>query len=323
MSPTPGRLMAVMLIAAGLLYLPATTLTQNQSPPRPQAPEQPAGNKSPAAPAEPPPPATAPLYISPAVVQHIQQKLLAMGYAVPTVSGAWGDNSAAALAKFQASKTIDPGGDLDELTLVALQLPQVLVGEAPADLQPVSTQAVASHGAPLSASPRLVRVVQSKLTEAGFATDNVFGIWIAGSETAARAFQKAKNLDPTGALDLRLIHALGLTKALLEPSLSAKLPSDNVAAILSEKAVPLTGAPLSLSPTGIRQVQAALQKRGHKDVAVDGKWTEQASSAMKRFQEAQGLEPTGSFNLRTLRALGFTQPLGELDQTPIPTTRSP
>ena len=65
------------------------------------------------------PPGT-PLYISPGIVQLIQQKLLAMGHPVPTISGAWGDNSAAALAQFQTKQGLDPGGDLDELTLIAL-----------------------------------------------------------------------------------------------------------------------------------------------------------------------------------------------------------
>ena len=38
------------------------------------------------------------------------------------------------------------------------------------------------------------------------------------------------------------------------------------------------------------------------------------SAALKKFQEAQKLEPTGSVNLRTLRALGFTNPLAQLDR---------
>ena len=55
----------------------------------------------------------------------------------------------------------------------------------------------------LSARGRLA-LLQTKLTEAGFPTDNVFGIWMAGSETAARNFQKAKGLDITSTLDLRI-----------------------------------------------------------------------------------------------------------------------
>jgi hypothetical protein len=316
----------------------ASIARQNQSPATPQPPGQPSGNQSPAAPGnqppsapgnqapakptEPPPPAGIPLYVSPGVVQLIQQKLLSLGHAVPSISGAWGETSAAALAAFQQKAGLDPGGDLDELTLVALEMPQVLQGEIPPGADaPVTPQAASTGGAPLALSPRTTRVLQTKLTEAGFPTDNVFGIWMAGSETAARNFQKAKGLEITSTLDLRIIHAVGLTSALTDPK-PGKLPTDSVAQILSDRAVRFTGAPVFIGPAGIRQIQLALQQHGQRDVTVDGKWTDQHAQALKKFQEAQKLEPTGSVNLRTVRALGFNRPLAELDQAPVSRTRS-
>jgi peptidoglycan hydrolase-like protein with peptidoglycan-binding domain len=314
-----GTSVAIALLLAAVLRMPAPALgEQNQSPQRPQPPGQPAaGNQPPAAPGNqsppaPQPPLAIPLYISPGAVLQIQQKLLALGLPVPTVSGSWGDNSAAALRVFQSNNGLDAGGDLDELTLLALGMPDLLRGDA-AEGVVVSAQAAATGGAQLHASPRLTRVVQAKLTEAGFPTDNVFGVWLAGSETAVRNFQKAKALDLTGSLDLRLLHQLGLTASLTEPK-PGKLPTDSPAQVLSEKAVPFTGAPLTIGPVGVRQIQAALQQRGFKDAAGDGRWSERSSAALKKFQEAQKLEATGSVNLRTLRALGFTNPLTELDQ---------
>ena len=112
-----------MLLLAALIVVPATAIAQqNQSPPRPQPAGQPAGNQSPATPgnqtpAAPQPPPGIPLYINPGIVQQIQLKLLSLGLPVPTVSGAWGDNSAAAIRTFQTKNGIDAGGDLDELTL--------------------------------------------------------------------------------------------------------------------------------------------------------------------------------------------------------------
>jgi hypothetical protein len=321
LSVTPVARVAALTIAIAAV----TWVVQAQTPPSPQAPGQPvAGNQLPAAPgnktpAAPQPPPAVPVYISPGIVQLVQQMLLGLGLPVPTVSGAWGDNSSAALQQFQATHGLDQGGDLDELTLHALGLAAVLRGEVPPGGDaPVSAQAAATGGAQVHASPRLTRVVQHTLTEAGFPTDNVFGVWLAGSETAARNFQKARGLDITGALDLRLIHELGLTDSLLAPR-PGKLPSDTVAQILSEKAVTFTGAPLSISPVGVRQVQMALQQRGFRDVVPDGRWSEAASNALRKFQEAQSLEVTGSLNLRTLRALGFANPLADLDRgTPAP-----
>ncbi len=317
-----GKLVAVPLLAAALaVTLGSSFARQNQTPPGPQKRGQPAANQSPATPGNQTPPAPLPppgipLYISPGIVQHIQQKLVSLGFAVPTISGAWGDHSSAALAKFQTKNGLDAGGDLDELTLGALGMTQVLQGEMPAGAEaPVSAQAAATGGAQVHASPRLTRLIQNKLTESGFATDNVFGIWMAGSEAAARNYQKAKSLDITGSLDLRLIHALGLTASLTEPK-PGKLPSDSVAQVLSDRAVTFTGGPLTIGPAGIKQIQTALLLRAYKDVVADGKWTEQTAATLKKFQEAAKLEPTGSVNFRTLRALGFYNPLAEIDQIP-------
>ena len=333
-----ARSLTAALAVVAISAFPIVLDAQNQTPGRPQTAGKPAGNQtpgapgnqtaggpanqSPAKPAEPAPVAGTPLYISPGIVQMIQQRLLAMGLPVPTTSGAWGDHSAAALAQFQKKQGLDPGGDLDELTLAALGLSQVLTGEVPPGGDaPVSASAAASGGAPLSASPRLTRIAQNKLTEAGFPTHNVFGIWIRDIDNAPRNFQKAKSLDVTNSFDLQIIHTLGLTDSLLNPK-PGKLPTDSVAQILSNSAVLMTGAPLSISAFGVRQVQAALQQRGFKEIAPDGKWSEAVSGALKKFQEAQKLEPTGSLNLRTLRALGFTNPLAQLDQPTPPTAKT-
>jgi hypothetical protein len=313
---------AIVLVCLWSFSPLAGGAAQNATPGTPQPPAPPGGNQSPGAPgnqtpakpAEPAPLPGTPLYISPGIVRQIQLKLIEMGYPMPTTSGAWGDNSAAGLAQFQRKQGLDPGGDLDELTLIALGFPQVLTGDVPAGGEgPVSASAAASGGAPLSASPRLTRVVQNKLTEAGFPTHNVFGIWITAIDNAPRSFQKAKGLEITNTLDLQVIHALGLTDSLTQPK-PGKLPTDSVAQILSDAALLMTGAPVTISPAGIRQIQTALQARGFKEAAVDGKWSEATSGALKKFQEAQKLEPTGSINLRTLRALGFTNPLAEIDR---------
>ncbi|MBA3269507.1 MAG: peptidoglycan-binding protein [Acidobacteria bacterium] len=329
MHSSRGCVISVTLVAAAMLFAPAASAArQNETPGRPQTPGRPTsgnqspaapGNQTPAKPAEPPPVAGTPLYISPGIVLQIQQKLLTLGYPVPTLSGAWGDNSAAALGQFQQKLGLDAGGDLDELTLAALDMAQVLKGELPPGGDAaVSASAIASGGAPLAASPRLTRVVQNKLADAGFPPHNVFGIWVAAIDNAPRNFQKAKGLDITNTLDLQVIHALGVTDSLTNAK-PGKLPTDHVVAVLSDKAVILTGTPLTVSAHGVRQVQTALVQRGHKDVIVDGKWSDAVTGVLKKFQEAQKLEPTGSINLRTLRALGFNNPLNDLDRpTPAP-----
>jgi hypothetical protein len=305
-----ARTCSAVVLAFLFSWSPATVLdAQNQSTAKP-APTNAPGAK----PADPGPLPGAPLYVSPGVVQLVQQRLVEMGYPVPSVSGAWGETSAAALAQYQRKQGLDAGGDLDELTLTALGMPEVLRGDVPAGGdRPVSASAAATGGAPLSASPRLTRVIQHTLTQKGFPTHNVFGIWIREVDNAARNYQKASGLDITNTLDVALIHSLGLFDSLMHPQ-PGKLPTDAIVSILSDDTVLLTGAPISISAIGIRQVQSALQRRGHKEVKVNGEWSDATSAALKKFQEEQKLEPTGLLNLRTLKALGFTNPLAEIDR---------
>jgi peptidoglycan hydrolase-like protein with peptidoglycan-binding domain len=319
MNSSKLSVLVALICSAGLSFFSVSSLTaqnpRNQTPGAPgnQTPGTPA-NASPAKPAEPPPVPGTVLNISPGIVRLVQEKLASMGHPMPTVSGAWGELSAKGLAEYQRKQGLDPGGDLDELTLTALGMPEVMRGEVPAGGDaPVSASAAASGGAPLTVSPRLTRVVQTKLSQAGFPTHNVVGIWITDIDNSPRNFQKSKGLDITNTLDLQLLHALDLTASFTNPQ-PGKLPTDAIAQVLTDDAQLLTGTPLSISAIGLRQIQTALIQKGHKEIGADGKWSDAVTAAVKKFQESQKLEASGKLDVRTLRALGFGNPLNELDR---------
>ncbi len=69
------------------------------------------------------------------------------------------------------------------------------------------------------------------------------------------------------------------------------------------------GTRLYVSSESIRNIQQALKERDH-DLRVDGKWGPQTSSAVREFQQKEGLEETGQLNLSTLQALGVAEQLG-------------
>ena len=311
MSPRIRCILTALVCSFALSYFSGSPLVaQNQRNQSPQAPT----NKTPAKPAEPEPEPGTPIHISPGIVKMIQQKLVSMGLPVPSVSGAWGETSAAALAEYQRKQGLDPGGDLDELTLTALGMPEVMRGDVPpgGDM-PVSASAAATGGAPFSVSPQLTRVVQNELAEAGFPPHNVLGLWITEIDRAGRNFQKAKGLDITNTLDLAVLHTLGLTDSLLNPK-PGKLPTDLAADVMTDEARLMTGTPLRISSIGLRQVQEALGDKDVGDVEVNGEWSDELSAVVKKFQEAQKLDATGHLDFRTLKALGFVNPLMELDR---------
>ena len=55
----------------------------------------------------------------------------------------------------------------------------------------------------------------------------------------------------------------------------------------------------------IREIQSALAKAGHYQATPNGKWDSKSVEAMKSFQEANGLRPSGKLNARSLQLLGL------------------
>ena len=59
------------------------------------------------------------------------------------------------------------------------------------------------------------------------------------------------------------------------------------------------------APERIREIQEALAKDGSYSGAPTGKWDTATSEAMRRFQSAHGLNPTGKLEARSLQKLGL------------------
>jgi hypothetical protein len=60
----------------------------------------------------------------------------------------------------------------------------------------------------------------------------------------------------------------------------------------------------------IRQVQSQLKSAGHDPGPIDGQMSETTSSALRSFQQARGLQPTGQLDPQTLAALGIQDTSG-------------
>ena len=68
-----------------------------------------------------------------------------------------------------------------------------------------------------------------------------------------------------------------------------------------------TSAPSGLySPTLIRNVQQALNDKGFNAGPADGRWGIGTESALRSFQQAQGLPANGTLDARTMSALGVS-----------------
>ncbi|GJE03755.1 peptidoglycan-binding domain-containing protein [Methylobacterium isbiliense] len=162
-----------------------------------------------------------------------------------------------------------------------------------------------------------VRQIQQALTQKGYSTGNVDGRWNAQTAAAARSFQQAQNMEPTGTLTIPLVFALGLEQDIITGNTGAQGGSqgsdqgtkqaDNQR-IVVERA-DSRGTPLHVSPAGVRQIQQALNQQGWNTGQVDGRWGPATVQAARSYQQVHGLEPTGRLEVGLIAALGLTDPI--------------
>lgn len=73
---------------------------------------------------------------------------------------------------------------------------------------------------------------------------------------------------------------------------------------------PMAGAEM------IREVQQALNDKGYKAGRVDGIWGPKTENALKQYQQAEGLQPTGQPDEQTLSSLGVESSIGAFESGP-------
>lgn len=65
------------------------------------------------------------------------------------------------------------------------------------------------------------------------------------------------------------------------------------------------GAALVIAPSGVREVQQALNRLGYSAGPITGTWNKRTQNAMQSFQGAHGLSPNGDLTLSAISALGL------------------
>jgi len=87
------------------------------------------------------------------------------------------------------------------------------------------------------------------------------------------------------------------------------------------KSTPKTRAQMAPTPDRIKEIQSALQREGAYDGQPTGRWDEPTADAMKKYQDKNGLNPTGKIDARSLQKLGLgSETAGK--GAPVPTASS-
>lgn len=137
--------------------------------------------------------------------------------------------------------------------------------------------------------------LQTQLRQAGYYEGEIDGIYGPQTVDAVKQLQTDNGLRPTGYVDAATQRAL-----------------DDKVAELGQQA-----AELALTQTAA--LQTVLTLTGHWTGPIDGNWTDELTDALKAFQTALGVEPTGAVDVATMAA--FQAALSTLkDATTAPST---
>jgi peptidoglycan hydrolase-like protein with peptidoglycan-binding domain len=227
------------------------------------------------------------VYASPSQVRLVQEKLREQGRK-PGAAGVWDDATIAEVRDYQKANGLAPTGEFDTSLLSSLST--FLDGLL--RVEPAKSAAATGRGAPIFVSPVHVAQIQHLLQEQGLYHGAIDGAWGAETARAANEFRQKQGLEASPGLDIALLRALNQQHAAV-PKLVA-------AATLRKD-----GVPLHAGPTAIRALQRELSRDGHDVGAVDGVWGENTRQALRTYQTAHSLEPTGTLTLPTLAALGI------------------
>ena len=149
------------------------------------------------------------IYVDQSTVRKAQQVLNKHGFRTG-VDGMMGPNTQAALKRFQKARNLEPTGQLNRQTLVALGLQQ-------------SASAGGTDPNP-GYSAETIKSVQETLNARGFKPGPASGRMTAQTQNAVRQFQKSENLEETGRLNPGTLGALGVLTG--EPPYTQALISD-------------------------------------------------------------------------------------------------
>ncbi len=148
-------------------------------------------------------------------------------------------------------------------------------------------------------SPAALMQVQERLRQLGAYSGRADGIWGPDSQSALERFQQGRGLQVTGQLNQATAATLGLNPV----ELMAARPG--AAGAAGVDGAPATVASSTLSRSAVRNVQARLRALGFYRGQVDGAWGAGTQTAIERFQQGRGLQPTGQINPVTAQAMGL------------------
>lgn len=252
-----------------------------------------------------PEPASMQIGFSGQEVRNVQKRLKELGYYTGSVDGDFGLATDKAVKAFQKANGLTADGKIGPKTLEVLNSSHAVKAGAKATNKPTATPKPTKKITPTprpTATPNLtkeyylqsgssgakVRTLQNRLIELGWLQGKATGEYDAATETAVKAFQKKAGIWSDGVAGPDTLNKL----------YSSSAPKTGSAASS-------TGETLEMGSEGsaVRALQERLKKLGYLKGSVDGSYGEATRTAVRAFQQNNGLTADGKAGNATLNKL--------------------
>ncbi len=248
-------------------------------------------------------------------VTQLQRRLTELYYYSGNLSGSFGESTQAAVKAFQEDFGLEPTGVVDADTQALLYS---------TEYRPLQ----------YGSSGEDVKQLQTRLTELGYFTSKISGNYLESSQTAVKEFQERNGLEGTGVADVdtqTLMYsgqAVGKndrsTAATPTPApdtgflVDDDAPAEPLATLMEE--VPFEGN-LARGSTGtrVKTLQTRLTELGYYTGPISGNFLGNTLTAVKAFQEQNGLEVDGIVGEMTWNMLFNDLSVVLPEDTPRPT----
>ena len=255
-------------------------------------------------------------------VMRLQNRLIELGYLYGTADGRYGTQTQNAVRLFQKALGISQTG----IANISLQ-ERLFASNAPAYTPSAATPipgrddsvtSVATYATLVRGdSGDAVATLQRRLQELGYLSDTADGKFGGQTEAAVRAFQARIGLTQSGVASSSLQERLYASDAPHAPAATAAPTVRPTALPTVRPTVAPTAAPTPAANTSgytdltygmknslaVQQMQNRLKELGYFDATATGNYYAQTAEAVRAFQTAAGLNPTGTATAETLARL--------------------
>ncbi|MFM7423820.1 MAG: peptidoglycan-binding protein [Elainella sp.] len=229
-------------------------------------------------------------------VADLQQRLSGLGYYHGPVTGYFDISTQEAVRQFQQANGLAADGIVGTATLSALD------GYGASQ----SSQTAPAGGGTLQLydSGSQVSSLQEQLSQLGYYTGSLTGVFDDTTQAAVVNFQRARGLATDGIVGSATLAALS------QPSATSAPVSPTYTATGSTPAATPSDGLLQLGDVGseVSDLQSRLQTLGYYDGPISGSFGSQTQTALLAFQQAQGLTADGIAGPQVSAVLGGVNP---------------